>query len=80
MISEKEMRKVINDFRKEMGDSVIKMQDSLKAGGKTPEEVIPEIIGSILSLAAFIAHTNAELTGLNFVAIALRAAEMEWKP
>jgi hypothetical protein len=64
-------------FRARIGTAMLSVQRDYMAT-HPPEEVLPEFIGALLSLAAFIARNNANLKSLDFVHVAVQAAIEEW--
>jgi hypothetical protein len=66
------------EFRRRIGGGVLDAQMYAKDIGASPEEVIPEIIAALLSLAAYVTENNASLCREDFLAACLKAAEAQW--
>jgi hypothetical protein len=65
-------------FRARIGAGLLSVQRDYMAT-HPPEEVLPEFIAALLSLAAFIAHNNANLKPLDFMHVAVQTAIKEWE-
>jgi len=60
-----------------IGAAVLAVQEKFRDRG--PEEVIPEIIATLLSLAAFVSYKHAGLSRQHFMHACEVAAEEEFK-
>jgi hypothetical protein len=64
-------------LRKEISESVVSAQKSAASVGVPMEEVLVEIIGALLSLAAYVSH-NAGISRLDFILACEDVASKQW--
>jgi hypothetical protein len=67
----------IKSIRRQIGTTVLSIQEAHQH--LRPEEVIPQIIGALLSLAGFLSKTNAEMSEIDFLSVCALVANEEWK-
>ena len=67
----------IRELRAEIGAAVIEVQNQHRAN-LTPEDLVPEIVGTLIALAAFIAKENTHISFLSFMRVCRTAAQIEW--
>jgi hypothetical protein len=66
-------------LRRQIGEAVMAAQGRLRDHvGATPNEIVPEIIDALLSLAAYASKNNANLTRHMFLAACEVAADEQW--
>jgi hypothetical protein len=63
-------------FRKEIGEAMLAAQDRW-CHDRTPEEVVPEMIAALLSLAHYIARNNTGMSSIDFIEAAVEVTREE---
>lgn len=61
-------------LRQELGGAVLRIQNSYRVDHQ-PEEVLPELIAALLSLAWFVSKNNADLNEVGFLQACLEAVK-----
>jgi len=65
-------------LRAQLALPIVTVQNRLRERGIPVEDVIPEVIAALLSLAAHVARENADMTAKQFIDACGATAILEW--
>ena len=66
------------DLHRKLSDQILTVQEDYKH--LPPEDVLPELVAALISLAAFISNKNMGRDALHFVLLCILEARTEWPP